>query len=153
MARFKKAGVLSVALLILTAGAGFLGGVAWERSRGVPDSPADPEAQGHRDRENRRLVIDEVGLEPAKRAEVEEIIQHFMTRMRVLDKEFRQAYRPRQRELYRGVRDSIRSILPPEQRVLYDSLLVVRYGSGHGGGADSSRSGKAKDHRDGLGER
>lgn len=153
MARFKKAGVLSVALLILTAGAGFLGGVAWERSRGVPDSPADPEAQGRHDRENRRLVIDEVGLEPAKRAEVEEIIQHFMARMRVLDKEFRQAYRPRQRELYRGVRDSIGSILPPEQRVLYDSLLLVRYGSGHGGASDSSRSGKAKDHRDGRGER
>lgn len=152
MARFEKAGILSVALLILTMAAGFLGGVAWQRSQGAADSPPDPEAQRPRDRENRRLVIDEVGLEPAKRAEVEEIIQHFMARMRVLDKEFRQAYRPRQRELYRGVRDSIKGILPPEQRTLYDSLLAVRYGNGHGGEADSSRSKKDKDPRDGHGE-
>ena len=152
MARFGRASVLSVALLVLTVGAGFLGGVAWRGNRTAapePDPTADREP---RDRAKRRLVIDEVGLEPAKRVEVEAIVQHFMARMQALDEEFRQAYRPKQRALFHEARDSIKSVLQPEQRTLYDSLLAVRYGSGRGEG-DSSGPGKGKGHPDGRGER
>lgn len=110
------------------------------------------------------MVIDELGLQPDKRTEVEEIIQHFMVRMRALygeyepmrvrvrelNDEYEQAYRPKQRELFRLTRDSIKSILAPEQRVLYDSLLAVRYGNRNrdrdgsaegrdGGGPDGGR--------------
>lgn len=152
MALFKKASILSTALLVLTLGAGFLGGMAWQGSRAVTPRPDETRAEEPHDRDERRLVIDEVGLEPAKREAVEVIVQHFMARMQVMDDEFRQAYRPRQRELLREARDSIKSVLEPEQRALYDSLLAVRYGSGLRGG-DSSGPGKGKGHPDGRGER
>ena len=56
--------------------------------------------------------------------------------MRALDEEFRaayepirEAYEPRRRELFRATRDSIKAVLLPEERALYDSLLVVRFGN------------------------
>jgi len=135
MARLKRARVVSGALLVVVAAAGFLGGLAWQAGR-MDSAPS--EQRGSRDdrgREDRRLVIDEVGLTPAKRAEVEEIIQHFTVRMQALDEEFRAAYQPiresyepRRRDLFRATRDSIRAILLPEERALYDSLLTARFG-------------------------
>jgi len=138
MAHVKKASVLSVALLLVTVAAGFLGGVAWQRGRTASPEPEAPSAEQPPERQERRMVIDEVGLEPARRAEVEEIVQHFLARKRDLDEEFEDAYRPRVRELYRGTRDSIKSVLSPEQRALYDSLLAVRYS--HRGNRQDSAS-------------
>lgn len=152
MARFGRASMLSVALLVLTVGAGFLGGVAWQGNRTATPEPDETPDQEPRDRDKRRLVIDEVGLEPAKQEEVEAIVQHFMARMRGLDEEFRQAYRPKHRALLHEARDSIKSVLQPEQRALYDSLLAVRYGNDRGEG-DTSGSGKGKGHPDRRGER
>ena len=148
MARFRKASVLSILLLVLTLVAGFLGGVAWQRNQAMAPEPDETPTKEPRDRSDRRLVIDEVGLEPAKRAEVDAILQHFMVRVQALHKEFT----PRHRALLHGARDSIKSVLEPDQRALYDSLLALRYGSGHRGG-DSSGTKKDKGHRDGHGER
>ena len=156
MAGLRKASVLSIALLVVTLAAGFFGGVAWQRSQPVFVQADEGEGEPRRDRSERRMVIDEVGLEPGKRTEVEEIIQHFMVQMRALHGEFEpmrvrvrelndeyeQTYRPRQRELFRQTRDSIKSILAPEQRVLYDSLLAVRYGNGD---RDRDGSGEGRD--------
>ena len=135
MARLKRARVVSGALLVVVAAAGFLGGLAWQAGRTDAGLAEQPESRDERGRENRRLVIDEVGLTPAKRAEVDEIIQHFTVRMRALDEEFRaayepirEAYEPRRRDLFRATRDSIKAILLPEERALYDSLLVIRFG-------------------------
>ena len=164
MAGVRKASVPAIALLVVTLAAGFFGGAAWQRSQTASVQSDEDEAEPRRDRSERRMVIDELGLQPDKRTEVEEIIQHFMVRMRALygeyepmrvrvrelNDEYEQAYRPKQRELFRLTRDSIKSILAPEQRVLYDSLLAVRYGnrnrdrdgSGEGrdrGGPDSGR--------------
>jgi len=134
MARLKRARVVSGALLVVVAAAGFLGGLAWQAGRTDSALPEQRESRDERGREDRRLVIDEVGLTAAKRAEVEEIIQHFTVRMRALDEEFRaayqpirEAYEPRRRDLFRATRDSIRAILLPEERALYDSLLTARY--------------------------
>ncbi len=148
MARFRKASVLSILLLVLTLAAGFLGGVAWQRNQAMAPEPNETATQEPRDRGSRRLVIDEVGLEPDKRAEVDAILQHFMVRVRALHKEFT----PRHRALLHGARDSIKSVLEPDQRALYDSLLEVRYGSG-GLGGDSSGTKKDKGDRNGHGER
>jgi len=159
MAGLRKASVLSIALLTVTLAAGFFGGVAWQRNQPVSAQSDEGGAEPRRDRSERRMVIDEVGLEPDKRTEVEEIIQHFMARMRALHGEFEpmrvrvrelndeyeQAYRPKQRELFRQTRDSIKAILAPEQRALYDSLLAERYGNsdrdrdGSGGVRDRGR--------------
>lgn len=148
MARFRKASVLSILLLVLTLVAGFLGGVAWQGNQAMAPEPDETPAEEPRDRGSRRLVIDEVGLEPAKRAEVDAILQHFMARVQALHKEFT----PRHRALLRDTRDSIKSVLEPDQRASYDSLLAVRYGSGRLGG-DSSGPKKDKGDRNGHGER
>jgi len=148
MAGFRKASILSILLLALTLVAGFLGGVAWQRNQAMAPEPDETPAKEPRDHGSRRLVIDEVGLEPGKRTEVDAILQHFMDRMQALNEE----YTPKHRALLRDARDSIKSVLEPDQRALYDSLLEVRYGNGHRGG-DSSGTKKDKGHRDGHGGR
>ena len=153
MARLKRARVVSGTLLVVVAAAGFLGGLAWQAGRTHSGPSEQRESRDDRGREERRLVIDEVGLTPAKRAEVEEIIQHFTVRMRALDEEFRaayqpirEAYEPRRRDLFRATRDSIKAILLPEERALYDSLLVIRFG-------DRDRDSSAEERRDERPER
>ena len=155
MAGVRRASVLSIALLVVTVAAGFLGGVAWQKSQVVAGRTDDGEDDRQRDRGDRRMVIDEVGLEPGKRAEVEEIIQHFIgrmgelhdefepvrIRMQELNDEYERTYRPKQRDLFQQTRDSIKSILLPEQRALYDSLLAVRYGN-----RDRARDESGEDH-------
>lgn len=152
MAGLKKASVLSMALLVATFAAGFLGGVAWQRSNSAPSRPDDPGAEEPSGRGERRLVIDDVGLEPATRAEVEDIIKHFMVHMRALNDEFEELYRPRQRELFRLTRDSIKSVIAPAERALYDSLLAERYG-GKDRGRGSSGEPRRRDHSGRKGER
>ena len=166
MAGMRKASVLSIALLVVTLAAGFFGGVAWQRSQVASVQTDDGGDDQQRDRGDRRMVIDEVGLGADKRAEVDEIIQHFMVQMRALYTEFEdyrdqmqalsdeyeQAYRPKQRELFRQTRDSIKSILAPDQRALYDSLLAVRYGDMNRD-RDDSRDGRDGDPPNGGEER
>ena len=151
MARVKKASMLSIALLLVTVTAGLLGGVAWPRSQAVFTQTEDPAAEEPPEREDRQMVIDEVGLEPVKRVEVEEILQHFLALKRHLDEEFEDAYRPRVRDLYRGARDSIKSILAPEQRALYDSLLSARYRN-RGNRHDSTSQQREAGHQEGREE-
>lgn len=166
MAGVRKASVLSIVLLVVTLAAGFFGGVAWQRSQVDPEQAEEGGDDPRRDRGDRRMVIDEVGLESGKRAEVDEIIQHFMVhmralyaefeehrdRMQALSDEYEQTYRPRQRELFRQTRDSIKSILAPEQRALYDSLLAVRYGDGDRA-RDESGEGRDRGRPNGGSER
>ena len=109
--RLKRARVVSGALLILVAAAGFLGGLAWQGG-GMGSEPSEESDAGEdRGREGRRLVIDQVGLAPAKRAEVDEIIEHFTVRMRALDEEFRAAYEP----IREGVRTAAERFVPRHQ--------------------------------------
>lgn len=148
----------SVFLLLTTTAAGFWAGVAWQGRRAAQPAEADEaagaqpsgglearaaerDAEAEGDRERRRWVIDEIGLSPETRAQAGEIIRHFRTRMRTLDQEFQEAYRPRHAEIVRRTRDSIRSILAPEQVQAYDSLLTVRY-EGRGQRGSRGRGGK-----------
>lgn len=132
--------LMSAVLLLLTLSAGFLGGVAWHGSRQPAVTQEDgqdgQDREGGEDRSRRRLVLDEIGLDPEVRSQADEIIRHFRAEMRVLDEEFQEAYRPRQRALVTAVRDSIKTLLTAEQAMVYDSLLSVRYdrrGRGRGG--------------------
>ncbi|MCY4400241.1 MAG: hypothetical protein OXE96_13025 [Gemmatimonadetes bacterium] len=126
MAGLGKARVLSIALLLLTFAAGVLAGVAWRGNRPASPPAEEESAEEQSDRDGRRLVIDEVGLEPAKRAEVDEIVRHYRATMRALNDEFDAAFEPRRRGLVRATLDSIRSILSPEQLATYDSLRANR---------------------------
>ena len=129
MASLGKARFVSFALLLLTFAAGVLAGVAWWGNRAASSPVAEERGDGQRGREGRRLVIDEVGLEPAKRAEVDEIVQHFRATMRELNEEIDAEFEPRRRGLVRATLDSIRSILAPEQLAVYDSLRAARFRS------------------------
>ncbi len=140
----RNARLASVALLGATLAAGFLAGMAWPGD-GEPEAAAAGGREDRPGRDVRRLVIDEVGLAAEKRAEVEDVIQHYRSRKRVLDKELRDAYEPRQRTLVRQARDSIKSLLSAEQRMAYDSLLALRHsrrgGEGRKRGASDGRGG------------
>lgn len=139
--------LVSAVLLLLTLAAGFAGGLAW---RSGDADPAPAEANRSRDggRERRSLVIHEIGLDPATRAKVDDIIDHFGAQMRALDREFEEQYRPRQRALIAQARDSIRSVLTPAQVVAYDSLLSARYdGRGRDRGRPPRGSGRSHDDR------
>ncbi len=132
-ARTSRARVMSIALLTLMALAGFLVGVAWqERKDGIREPSEERGGERRAERGSRRLVIDEVGLEPEQRAHVDEIIRHFRIQMRALDDEFRESYRPRQRALFQSSLDSIRSVLDSAQWAAYDSLRAIRYRRGDG---------------------
>ena len=153
-AAMKRPRLVSAILLILTLAAGFAIGLAWRGNRAQP-AEADAPSSRDADRGRRALVIHEIGLDPETRAQVDEIISHFGSRTRALDREFREAYRPRQRALIGQARDSIRSVLTPEQVAVYDSLLAVRY---DGRGRDGSRGrgpreGNGRSHDDARGGR
>jgi hypothetical protein len=137
MAGLGKARVLSIALLLLTFAAGILAGVAWRGNRAASSPVGEAPGEEQRGREGRRLVIDQVGLEPAKRAEVDEIVRHYRTTMRALNDEFEEAFEPRRRGLIRATLDSIRSVLAPEELAAYDSLRAIRF-RGRNEGPDSA---------------
>ena len=151
MAGLGKARVLSIALLLLTFAAGILAGVAWRGNRAASSPVGEAPGEEQRGREGRRLVIDEVGLEPAKRAEVDEIVRHYRTTMRALNDEFEEAFEPRRRGLIRATLDSIRSVLAPEELAAYDSLRAIRFrgrneGPGSAGGTrDRGRPDRRQD--------
>lgn len=143
MAPFKQARVASVLLLVLTLAAGVLIGMAWnERRTGAvvdqveivrqdgeaarPEMADDTPQEGERQR--RQSTIYELDLDPAQHDQVDELIEHFRQGLKDLDSEMeREMWRQRGR-LANAVRDSIKSILRPEQAMVYDSLLAERYG-------------------------
>ncbi|MGI9627188.1 MAG: hypothetical protein ACR2QM_10165 [Longimicrobiales bacterium] len=121
-----SARAISVGLLFAVLAAGFFMGAAWDSesaSATTVELPAETPRDG-----GRALVIDQVGLEDDQRAQVDEIVEYFQAEMRELNHEFRQAYRPRERKLLDQTRDSIKSVLSPQQVITYDSLLEARYG-------------------------
>lgn len=119
-----SARLLSVVLLSLVLGAGFLMGLAWngsEAAAGVVEPQADsPEP------ERRGRMIDQVGLDALQREEVDRIVEQMRVRMRELDREFQEAHRPRRGEIIQQTRDSLKAVLAPDQVILYDSLLDAR---------------------------
>lgn len=119
-----SARLLSTALLILVLGVGFLMGMAWngsEASAGVVEADSTS-----REPERRTRMIDQVGLDPQQQQEVDRIVEHYRVRMRALDREFQEAYRPRRGEIVRQTRDSLKTVLTPDQVLRYDSLLEAR---------------------------
>lgn len=137
-----KARLASAALLGAMLVAGFLAGLAWQGDAGADGGRAgQSEREGRPGREGRRLVIDELGLDAETQARVNEVVRHFRSRMRALDREMRADYEPRQRALALETRDSIKSLLSPAQHVVYDSLLAARYrrrGGGEGSGGSEA---------------
>lgn len=160
MAPFKQARVASVLLLSLTLAAGVLIGVAWsERSAGALDDPVEIVGQPadvarpdmaeqpaeEDERESRPPTIYELDLNPEQRGHVDELVQHFQQGLEVLDAEMERELWRRRGRLASAVRDSIKSVLRPEQVMVYDSLLAERYGSGRRNRDDDRGDGRDRD--------
>lgn len=88
----------------------------------------EEEAEGEESPRRRRLIVEQVGLSPEQKAQVDSIVAHYRQEMRDLQDELqvelRQAYTPRYRGLLEETREEIRGVLTPDQRMEYDSLLV-----------------------------
>lgn len=88
----------------------------------------EDEAEDEESPRRRRLIVEQVGLSPEQKAQVDSIVAHYRQEMRDLQDELkvelRQAYTPRYRGLLEETREEIRGVLTPDQRMEYDSLLV-----------------------------
>jgi hypothetical protein len=143
MERSNRARLTTAFILFLLLAVGFALGVAVNRTLmaggvgeeelGTGDREADwrrpgGEDEGERgdrkDRGRSRLIVEEVGLSESQKATVDSIVAFHRERMRELHEEFEEAYIPRYRAVIEETRESIKTILTPEQRTAYDSLLA-----------------------------
>ena len=86
------------------------------------------ERQGDEPSGRGRLIVEQVGLTEAQKAQVDSIVAHYRREMRNLQEELQTelqaAYTTRSRGLIEETRVEIKSLLTPQQRTMYDSLLV-----------------------------
>jgi hypothetical protein len=86
------------------------------------------ERQGDEPSGRGRLIVEQVGLTEAQKAQVDSIVAHYRREMRDLQEELQtelqEAYTPRYRGLIEETRVEIKSILTPQQITVYDSLLA-----------------------------
>jgi hypothetical protein len=86
------------------------------------------ERQGDEPSGRGRLIVEQVGLTEAQKAQVDSIVAHYRREMRDLQEELQTelqaAYMPRYRGLVEQTRVEIKGVLTPQQISVYDSLLV-----------------------------
>lgn len=129
--------LISLGVLLVVLATGFVLGLAWDRRPGGPlaaeverevrsrdDDRRGDDRRGKDEHRGRSLIVDRVGLAPEQEERVDSIVEVHREEMKELQREFRAEYGPRHRALVRQTRDAIRSVLTPEQRTLYDSLLA-----------------------------
>jgi len=131
----------TILILFLILATGAVLGVALDRriearspsaSEASPQDEAGPsgedEAEGEESPRRRHLIVEQVGLSPEQKAQVDSIVAHYRQEMRdlqdELQAELQQAYTPRYRGLLEETREEIKGVLTPDQRMEYDSLLV-----------------------------
>lgn len=137
-----KARLATILILLLVLVSGAVLGVAVDHSleaRAAASAGSSREGGSPRTEEGRaeeegqpsgrrRLIVEQVGLTEAQKAQVDSIFTHYRQEVRALQDElqaeFQEAFNPRYRGLVGETRDRIKEVLTPEQRVVYDSLLV-----------------------------
>lgn len=125
MEPFKKARLASLAVLLVVVAAGFLLGVAWDRTRvsTPPESAEEVRDDDDEDRDGRgrrSLIVEKVGLSAQQKEQVDSIVAVHRERMEALQEEVA----PRYRSIIETTRESIKEVLTAEQRSEYDSLLA-----------------------------
>jgi Spy/CpxP family protein refolding chaperone len=132
----------TVLILLLVLATGSVMGVAIDRRIGAGGGSGAEETsegsdslstqgdsvEGQSSGNQRRLMVEQVGLSDAQHAQVDSIVAEYRRRTRALhdelDDEIQAAYQPRYRVLLDEVREEIKGVLTPDQRMAYDSLLV-----------------------------
>lgn len=137
LSRLVRIRLLTVALLGLLFGAGFMAGIAADRRllAARPDTTVtEPRSAERERRDGRSLIIDRVDLTPEQKLRVDSIVEHHRKRLAELQGEFR----PRYREIVNETRLEIKAVLTAEQAAAYDSLLDERRRRSRDGGDDRS---------------
>lgn len=119
----KRTRLASMAVLFLVLAAGFLLGVAWDRTLVATPSEQGERVRDERDdreRGERRLIVDRVGLTAEQKAQVDSIVAYHREQMDAIQ----DSVAPRFRAVVQATRASIKEVLTPEQRIQYDSLLA-----------------------------
>lgn len=131
MERLQRTRLLSAAVLALVLAAGVLLGLAIDVGRGDGSRPGagrEEEARGAaagQRREHRQPMYRQVGeLTDSQEVRIEAVIGAQRDSMRVLQREFRDAYNTRYWTIIGNTRDAIRDVLTPPQAEKYDSLLA-----------------------------
>jgi Spy/CpxP family protein refolding chaperone len=133
-----RAAATSLGVLALVFVSGTLVGRAWDE-RSADARPAEEvqdtsQDAGVEDREARRRtpMYEQVGLTDAQRVEIDSIVVHYRSDLRELQAHYRELYDAQRVEygerrgiLIDSVRQAIKSVMGPEQRAQYDSLLAA----------------------------
>ncbi|UCC24725.1 MAG: hypothetical protein JSU98_13460 [Gemmatimonadales bacterium] len=133
-----QATATSLVVVLLVFVSGTLVGRAWdERSaeaRPVEVSADSGRAEAAEEGEGRRRtrMYEQVGLNDAQSVTIDSIVVHFRSDARALQEEYRARYDEQRAEYERrsaalvdSVREAIKSVMNPAQRVQYDSLLAA----------------------------
>jgi hypothetical protein len=104
--------------------------------RPVAESDAPPFLPWEVKQEFVRRLVKDLELRPDQQEKIAQIVNESQNRIKILF----ELVGPEMREEMRQVRDSIRSVLTPEQKLKFDELRKHRRGRQNGRGAEGRRS-------------
>lgn len=120
-----RARLLTAVVLVLVFVSGLAVGVALDREEVPPPvTTAGAERQPDEGRRERVPMYMQVGPNEEQKARIDSIVKVHRESLKALEKELRDAYRPRYRALVEQTREAIKGVLNPDQVMVYDSLLA-----------------------------
>ena len=116
--------LITALLLAVVFGSGLVVGLAVDSNlvAGPVEEPAAEEAESNERR--RTNLYDQVGPNETQKTSIDSIVREHRESMKLLHREFREAYDPRYRDLLEETREAIKGVFDSEQALAYDSLLA-----------------------------
>jgi len=139
MEKLARTRLVTVGVLVVVFGSGFVLGMAMDRSltaqpvaaaevagdAAAEDGSREEAPRGRDERRGRRLPMwEQVDPTADQRIRIDSIIEWQRESMESLHREFNAAYDPRYRALIVETREAIKRALTPEQAQAYDSLVA-----------------------------
>lgn len=116
--------LVTALLLLVVFGSGLTIGLAVDRDRAAGPVDDPPTEETDATQERRVPMWEQVGPNETQKASIDSIVRDHRGAMKSLHREFNEAYSPRYQALVAETREAIKSVFDPDQRVVYDSLLV-----------------------------
>jgi len=102
---------------------GLLGALVDRQFRPVGEPTEEAAVEQRGERPERRLIVDEVGLSPDQKVQVDSIVAVSRATMKELRQRFDDEYNPLYRQAVVDTREAIKGVLTDDQRAEYDRLL------------------------------
>lgn len=102
---------------------GLLGAALDRQFRPSDEAATEAPADSTRQRSERKLIVEGVGLSADQKAQVDSIVALGRANIRALRQQYEDEYNPLYRQAVRGTREAIKGVLTPEQALEYDRLL------------------------------